>query len=216
MTLQIPEIVIVAGSDSPWTVPTAWDSITIAGVPYGTIVPSIGGKVRIRGAERFYRLDTKLPQGADGATTTYRGVAPKPFTIEFVMWTQLQYDYFEDTVVPAILYNGSKNTINPSGVQALAIDCPALRRRQIVSIEVKSIGAVVPDRDGPETFRCVVQVQEYLPPPPVNITATPSGSKGTNQPTSPGKQPNPAMVERNNLINNRRNRIRAAGGTPVL
>ena len=190
--------------------------ITIAGVPYGPIVEGIGGKVRVKGAVRFYRLDVKSPHGSDGAITTYRGIAPKKFTIEFFIWTQDQYDYFEQVLIPAILYSGVKNTLNPSGLQALSVDHPALRNRQISSVEINSIGAVDPERDGPEMFRCAVEVQEYIPPPPVNVTATPSGSTGTNQASSPGRQPNPAIAANAAAAQALRDAIQARGGAPAI
>ena len=131
--VTLPTITIFGGSSSPWSVPGSWDSIQIAGVTYGVNSPPtttlvtqevafgttiqnvptsqfapVGGKVRIKGAERFYKIDIKDPQGSDGWTITYRGLRPKPFDIEFYIWTQAQFDYFVGSIIPAIQYSGTK------------------------------------------------------------------------------------------------------------
>jgi hypothetical protein len=215
-TLSVPETTVVGGSSSPWTVPQLWDTLFIGGIGYGPLANEVSGKVRIRGAERFYRLDTKAPQGADGATTTYRGLKPKKFAIVFHIWTQPQYDYFTNSVLPVLFYSGVKNASNPSGVQSLAVSHPILDNLNISAVEVEAIGGIEPTQDGPGMFECRIEVQEYIPNPPVNVTVTPSGSKNVNQPTAPGRVPSPAIAKNNAAIDARRAQIAAAGGTPIL
>jgi hypothetical protein len=228
MTLQIPPITIVGtGSYSPWTAPVLWDSINVAGVIYGPLctetwvnaqgftVP-VSGKVRVRSAKRAYRLDSKQPKGQDGWVVTYRGLKGEPFEILFYIWTQGQYDYFTESVLPLLFYSGVKNSTNPSGVQAISVVHPALFNLNINAVEVEHIGAIEPTEDGPNMYTCQVRIREYLPPPVANTTVTPTGSKTTNAPTTPGKTPDPAVTARQNTISNLRARVAAGGGTPIL
>jgi hypothetical protein len=190
--MTIAEITIVGGSTSPWSSPALWDSIVIGGVQYGW-------------------ADIKDSGGSDGATTTYRGVRPGKWDITFYMWTQAQYDRFVDQIIPAILYSGTKNAANPAGIQSLSVQHPAFDTLGISSIIVEQIDAIEPVEDGPNMFTCKVHVAEYLPAPPVNTTATPSGAKNVNQPTSPGLQPSSAVLQRQAAIGALKAKI-AAGG----
>ena len=225
---------LFGGSSSPWNVPGAWDSIQIGGVIYGVSGPSttsvitqevavgtaiqniptnqlapIGGKVRIKGAERFYKIDVKDPQGSDGWTITYRGLRPKPFDIEFYIWTQAQYDYFTGSVLPAIQYSGTKGK-----VQALQVYHPSLSVINISQVFVHKIGAIEQISED-LLFKCTVNVSEYLNPPPLNTTTTPLGAKATNQATSPGVQPNTAIIARENIIAHLKAQVAAGGEIPT-
>lgn len=204
---------IVGGpvSSSPWSVPQVWDTITIGGVTYGPLATAmtsqesvvaigprqiarlssnsvgaspVGGKVRVRRAGRVYKFDKKNPQGQEGWTTTYRGFKPRVFAIEFYIWTAAQYDYYVESVFPVLLNNG----INDS-VQALSVQYPTLTQLGILSVFVESIDAIeeiTDDRD--KMYRQVVNVSEYIQPPPKNVTATPIGSK-TTEPLPDGVKP---------------------------
>src|SRR5271165_4878714 len=91
---------------SPWDAPQVWDTITLSGTSYGPLsgamtasasaaagqVP-IGGKVRVRHAGRVYKFDKKDGPGQQGYTTTYIGIKPRLFAIEFYIWTSAQFDY---------------------------------------------------------------------------------------------------------------------------
>jgi hypothetical protein len=203
MTINIAPITITSGSSSPWGSPKSWDSITIGGVTYGTALPSppgqppIGGKVRIRGAERFYKIDIKDPKGADGWSITYRGVRPKPFQIVFSIWTQLQYDYFTENMIPALLYSGAKGNVQP-----LVVQHPTLQNLAINAIFVEKIGSIEQVSDD-LMFQCTVHVAEYLQPPPVNVTTTPVGASNTTGAAvnaSPGVKLSPARAAQLNAI----------------
>lgn len=225
--------ILFGGSSSPWNVPSAWDSIQIGGVVYGTAGPPtstlmtqeiavglttqqvpttqflpVGGKVRIRGAERFYKVDIKNPPGSDGWTITYRGIEPKRFEIDFYIWTQAQYDYFTGSVIPAIYYSGTKKQ-----VQALQVFHPALSAVNITQIFVNSIGAIEQISDD-LMFRCTVKVSEYLNPPPLNTTTTPLGAKVTAPAANPGVQPPTAVQQLVNVRNNRAAALANGGAIP--
>lgn len=245
-TLVLPTTTITSGFGSPWSNPGGWDTIWIAGVYYGWGSPGsaiiqgpatlaalqqkaqvIGGVVRVRGAKRSYRLDTKQPKGQDGWLVTYRGKKANSFEIIFTMWTQNQYDYFTQNVLPGLFYGAGANldnplvsstgpagiqanTLNPHGVQSLGVYYPSLALLGITAIEVEDIGAVEPNSyehtSRPEWWTCVVKVAEYLPPPPANVTATPTGNKSVNQPTTPGLQPTTAEQKRQQAIFNQQAR----------
>lgn len=218
--------------NSPWDSPGNWDSITIGGVVYGLNSPDsntpaqqslgtqvvpiansflpVGGKVRIRGASRFYKFDIKNPPGSDGWTMTYRGIEPKDFYIDFFIWTGLQYDYFVNNVIPAITYSGTKKTVQPVIVQH-----PALDAVSIYAIIMREIGSVEPvNHDSADMYKCTLRVCEYLRPPPVNTTATPVAVKATNQLTTPGLVPLTASEQRLKIIEALNARV-AADGLPA-
>lgn len=222
--------IISGGTGSPWVDPRAWDSISIGGVTYGPYSPpqsittqtivgsapvpsvhfaSVGGKVRVKGASRHYKIDIKDPQGSDGWTITYRGLRPKHFELEFTMWTDDQYKYFVNSIIPALQYSGVKNQVQP-----VAVYHPALANLGISVIFIEEIGAIEPVTDGPNEFKCRVRVAEFIQPPPINTTATPTASKTVNPPTSPGVQPNPAVSNRLAIIANLNARA-ASDGLPA-
>jgi hypothetical protein len=195
--VTIPNIFAPSLSDSPWSMGPSWDSITIAGFTYGQLIAP-GGRVLIHGAERFYKLDVKDPQGGNGATTTFRGTRPKPFTIEFLIWTDDQYVAIETKMIPFMM------PIVQTGT-ALSVYAPLLARRNISAILVEGVGCVEPSNtsqpfDAP--YRCVVRVREYLPPPPINVTITPQGQATTPPNPSPASVPvSPAvqaLIDANN------------------
>ena len=157
---------------SPFLSPTSWDQITIAGSTWGTPLTNAygfldgvgsGGSVEIEGAARFWRLDQKNPSGQDGAIQTYRGKKPIVFKLIFNMWTDAQFTYW---------ISFSSNLV---AEKALDIQHPALAVLGIQSIMVKSVGAVK-KVDERLMFRSVVEVHEFLPPPPVQVTTTPLGA----------------------------------------
>lgn len=240
--ITLPTQVITSGFGSPWSNPAGWDTIWLGGVYYGWGAPGsstisgtptlaalqananvIGGRVRVRGAKRSYRLDTKQPKGQDGWTTTYRGKMAREFEIIFWMWTPNQYDYFTQNMLPGLFYGAGANidnpnvsatgpagiqanSLNPNGVQALGVYYPSLAPLGITSVEVADIGAIEPNthepNDTPQWYTCTIKVAEYLPPPPANVTATPVGNKSVDQPSTPGIQPSTAEQKRQAAIFN--------------
>lgn len=194
MVTQLAPITIPGGSQSPFKSPTLWDSINIAGIPYGPELiyqgSAIGGLVRVKKAARKYKIDIKDAKGSDGWTITYRGVRPKKFTIELLFWTDDQYNYLVDNMIPAVLYSGAKGNVQPLGVIH-----PGLNALAINSIFVEEIGAPEEIRED-HLFSISLDVAEYLQPPPQNTTSTPIGAKTVNSQTSNSKgiQPNPAIV----------------------
>ena len=131
---NLPTITIFGGSSSPWSVPagriksdrrrylrskqSAHDD---AGHARGRVryddqkrayepVCTRGRQGANQGSERFYEIDIKDPQGSDGWTITYGGLRPKPFDIEFYIWTQAQLDSSR-WIIPAIQYSGAKGNV---------------------------------------------------------------------------------------------------------
>ena len=236
MTLGTISVDAFSGS-SPWDAPGNWDSITINGVVYGTnaanssqldtqiaganpatgapeIVPingsfsPTGGKVTIRGAERYYKIETKDPPGSDGWTQTYRGLRPKPFYIDFWIWTAIQYGYFVNNVLPAVTYSGTKGNVQP-----LIVQHPKLDALSISAIMIHAIGAIDPvDERAPDMYRCSLTVAEYLRAPPLNTTSTPVGPKAGL--TLPGIVPLTASQKRLAIIEALNARA-AADGLPA-
>lgn len=206
-----PPITVVGstspGTGSPWKVAPQWDSINIGGTVYGWQYQSSntaleGSKVRIVGAKRKYKIEVKLPQGADGGILTYRGVKLTPFDIEFWIINDAQYSYFVTNMLPTLKFSGLKQSPNPAAVQSLAVYHPILSNLDINAILVEEIGGVDPKEDGPGEFICKVRVIEYLPPPDQNTTVTPAGTQAANQPTSVGVQTPTAISQRQSAINN--------------
>lgn len=100
--------------------PTAWDSITIGGLTWGTPAgpaapassftgldgvvatapstsrPTPNGSVRVEGAERRFSWDPKHGKSQEGWQPTYQGTKGKQFKLRFRMWTDAQCLYWEE------------------------------------------------------------------------------------------------------------------------
>lgn len=192
---------VFAGSGSPWVNAPDWDSCTVGGGYWGwkyqDSIPLLrGSKVRVIGAKRKYKIEVKDPQGSDGCIQTYRGVKFSPFDLAFYIYTDDQYSYFHDSILPILKFSGFKSAPNPAQVQALKVYHPILANLDIAAMLVEEIGGIDPQEDGPGVFVCKVKCVEYLPPPPQNTTVTPTGSKAINQPTSVGVQIDSARSKR--------------------
>jgi hypothetical protein len=214
--LNVPEITIVSGSTSPWSVPALWDSITIAGQTYGWASgDGIGGKVVIRRAKRHYKVDVKFPSGAAGAVITYRGgPEPKAFDLLFHFWTGAQFDLLNEEIIPLLQPSGTAGKPpNP-----LVVTTPVLNSIGIASIFSTVIGTPEPtDPDKPDRYIWPVEVYEYVPPPVANVTVTPAGT----QPYPPGlgndfvgPPPQTALQKKEQVLANLRDQA-VAGRLPV-
>jgi hypothetical protein len=210
-TITIPTITVTGttnpGIPSPWQAPDQWDSINVAGTGWGWAYsslnqPLVGSKVRVIGAKRKYKLEVKLPQGADGWVTVYRGIKVVPFDLLFTIVTSEQLSYFVTNMLPIFKFSGVKDSPNPAACQSLAIYHPALSALDISAILVEEIGAIEPKEDGPNEFTCKIRVVEYLQPPDQNTSVVLSGTTPITQATSPGQQTQPAITQRQTAYGN--------------
>ena len=171
----------------PFAHPDTWDTIYINGTPWGTASP-VGGKVTVRGASRFYKIDQKDAKGQDGSTQTYVGTHPKAFRIIFGLWTSAQWAYWNQLIISAFYYSGVIGKVYP-----VPIYHPATSLVGITTIITDDIGAPeIDDRTKEATI--VVTVREYYPAAPGNASVTPVGPAAPS-PGAPGFTPNPKVVQ---------------------
>jgi hypothetical protein len=192
------------GSGSPWVNPSDWDSGTIGGVVWGwkyagQFTQLAGSKLRVVGAKRKYKIEVKDPQGSDGSVQTYRGVKFSPFDLVFFIYTDAQYAYFINNVLPILKFSGFKSATSPANVRSLGVYHPALAAVDIAALLVEEIGAIEPQEDGPNMFECRVRCIEFLPAPATNTTVTPAGAKGV---VAVETQPQGARSQRAQAVTN--------------
>jgi hypothetical protein len=168
---------------SPLADPIAWMSATVNGQTWG---PKFGlGKVVPIRAGRPYKWQVKDASGQDGATPTYRGKKPPDFILQFHMWTDAQFIFWQ-TFSLAFLYDASKQQVDP-----VDIYMPQLANVGISQIKVDELG--VPEQQGERLYWIAeVKVSEFFPPIASNVTQTPTGANTTN-PEAPGQTPDPAI-----------------------
>lgn len=181
MTASAATLAAFSQYASPISNPVAWDSIAVNGSTWT-------GKVEVRRASRAYRWQYKDPPGADGEFGTFRGKKGKTFVIVFYLWTDAHFANWA-TYQTNFYYQGAKaGIVAPNVVQH-----PALAYVGINAVTVEDIGA--PERVSEDNlWKVEVAVREYMPPPPISVTNTPTGPAPTPPTAVPGKPPNPAIV----------------------
>jgi hypothetical protein len=158
---------------SPLQYPQEWDVINIGGVDSPGVC--VVGKTK-----RHNVFDVKRGKGVKGATITYEGDEPASFDVTFTLWRDPKVtsptdpDDFAnwEAFVPLLRYDPSKKTM-----QAVDIYHPSLVPIDINRVLCEDIGNIV--HVGDLKYEVEVRFLEYRPPPPVDVTTTPAGSKAT-------------------------------------
>jgi hypothetical protein len=140
---------------NPIDSPQSFDVVKIDGVENpGIIAP--GG---ITGFERKSEFDIKKGKGTKGGTVTL---------------TNLPWNAFHFEAWDAIYRARFKFDPTKTKKQAVDIFHPSLKKLDISSVVTKSIGPEMPEGKG--LWSITVDLIEFIPPPPKNITNTPTGS----------------------------------------
>jgi len=178
---------------NPVTTPKAWDFFYAAGL----VAPGIA---KIADAVRENNWDVKVGPGASGATTTFRGLKIVHFTLQLTLIGAGALDALP-SFLDALRFDPSRPGNNALEVyhEALnALDPP------IKAAAVESLG--VPKQSGPGGYWTMeIKFIEYRPPPPKNVTKTPSGASaaavsGAVAQNGVGKAPLPAKDANDVLI----------------
>lgn len=169
---------------SPLRNPEEWDRIEIAGV-------ASPGICDVGKCKRHNVWDVKRGKGVQGATTTYQGIEPATFEVTFTLWRDPQvtspndpddFQEWED-FVPLLKYDPSKKTIQPVDIYH-----PSLIPIGIIRVLTEDVGNIVAVKPkGSGEYEVEVRFLEYLPPPPVDVSSTPAGSRTTIK--KPGSDP---------------------------
>lgn len=150
---------------SPIATPQDYDVVKIDGVENpGIIAP--GG---ISGFKRETEWDVKKGKGTKGGTMTLSQLPPAKGSIKFLLWSDFHFEAWDTIYRARFKFDPTKKTKN-----AVDIFHPALAKLDIHSVVTESIGPETPEGKG--LWSITVELAEYLPPPPKNITSTPSGS----------------------------------------
>lgn len=167
-------VVTIQGA-TPFSDPVSWDTIIVGGVSWF-------GRFKIKGAKRSYKWDIKDGLGLQGAIETYRGQTPSPFEIVFSLWTDQQFQLWDQFSL-LFRYDGATPGV---GVKPVDVFHPQLAKVGIYQIICEDIGApeMVSD-DG--MWEASVNVREYFPPLPVNTTVTPDAA--ADKPEGDGEDP---------------------------
>lgn len=144
-----------------------WDVVSIAGWP-------LPGVCRVKGLPTL-AFDKKKAGGVDGATVTVNGYLPGPIDIECMIWTDPQWQYFQE-IAKDIWRKPNKKS--KAAELAVAISHPATDLWNINSVVV--LGVSVPE-DGPLVGSKIIKIKavEYVPTVNKSKTKTAVGSRTT-------------------------------------
>lgn len=156
-----------------------WSFITIAGIESPGIIPTDG----IKGFKRETGWDKKKGKGTQGATMTLTTLPPAEGSIEFCLWLPVHFAQWQE-FIRQLIYNPTRKPAD-----AFDIGHPALADLQIYSVVVESITPLY--HQGLNKYAATIEFAEWLPPPKVSATSTPSGSKDNNPGDLPGIPPDP-------------------------
>jgi len=168
----------------PLIVPTAWDFMTIGGVP-------TPGRCEVSDAKRNHNFDKKKGKGLSGATTTFTQKPPAEFKVKFYLWDSTHFAAWE-ALFPLLRYDPEK------GIPVFAVDVyhPSLSALEISSCVVQHLGLI--EHLGEQLYAFDVGFLEYRPPPPASAVSTPSQSGDSKSPDS--NVPDPQIVALNAQI----------------
>lgn len=173
---------------SPWEDPKGWDTIQVGGLSWY-------GKFEIKRAKRKYKWQVKDGSGLEGATQTYRGKRPEPFSIRFNLWTPLMWVNWKAFSL-AFQYSGIKGVVVPVDVVH-----PSLNAAGISQMVCDELGILERESDD-QMWSVTVLMREYFPALLLNATTTPAGAAagGTGTGSSLGPTPTPAIIALENKI----------------
>lgn len=168
----------MASPTNPFLDPQAFDVVKIAGV-------ECPGICVLTGFARSAEWDIKKGRGTKGGTATLSQLPPSKGSIEFSLWTDAQFEFWNTTYRKLFIVDPTRK-----GGSAMDIYHPALAEIGVHSVVVEEIGAL--EHKGKGLYSITVKVIEYLPPPKKTITSTPSGSKsGGNKSGKSGSADDP-------------------------
>jgi hypothetical protein len=166
---------------SPIIGPQIWDQFQVQGVTWM-------GKIDVKGAFRSYRWDRKGPPGADGEVLTYRGKHTKSFRVTFYLWADFHFNTWPQFSL-LFQYPGSKLGV----VIPVSVYHPALAMVGITTVVCTDLG--IPEKQSDDLmWAATVELREFIPPPPINVTSTPPGATSVSPPNIPGLAPSPAVL----------------------
>lgn len=144
---------------SPWSYPTAWDTITIGKLSWY-------GKFEIRGASRKYKWNIADGWGFSGAYEIFQAQPPAKFTITFYVWADSQYSTYL-SLLDALTYSPThlppNNASGAAGsTNALTLVHPQLQNNRISQAVVESIGGLEKQSDD-LMFSFTVDFVEFVP-----------------------------------------------------
>jgi hypothetical protein len=196
MANQLAVTPSMASATSPIQFPLRWDTIQI-NTGYGYL-QSVG-ICKVTGFSVEYIWDHKQGKGAQGTTTTYTGRKVGKGKIDFYMWTDYQYKYWDTVYKKLFLYDPTKLAASVGSAQAqsqLAFQMihPATSSLGINTFICEGVHQheSVSDRD--PTYKVVtVKLAEFRPPPPVSAVNTPKGANAQS-PNQNGQTPAQKLI----------------------
>jgi len=156
---------------SPFDNPQNWDSVTIAGLTWGSNAPG-AGRIVVKRAKRSYKWEKKNPKGQVGERQTWVGRSFPPFELHFHFWDTPGFNYWQDYSQVFVYADG---TAPP----ALAIYHPSLVLVGISQVIIVDVGAAELQNEGGE-YIATVTLEEFKPVTAKNITASPAGASNTS------------------------------------
>lgn len=163
-------ITVTVIQPSPFDNPQNWDSVTIAGLTWGSNAPG-AGRIVVKRAKRSYKWEKKNPKGQVGERQTWVGRNFPPFELHFHFWDTPGFDYWQDYSKVFVYGDGTEPPV-------LSIYHPSLVLVGISQVIIVDVGAAELQNEGGE-YIATVTLEEFKPVTAKNITASPAGASNT-------------------------------------
>jgi hypothetical protein len=141
--------------------PQGWDRCVLG----GQVVPA---HCRITHGACGLKKDPKSKSGADGSNPTYRGMDPKPISMEITTYNDPDREALASLLGPYIPVPG----VQPKPV---SIDHPSLRMIRVFAVVIEEPSALIPE-PGTTKAKMTLLMQHWLPSRQGSATATPKGA----------------------------------------
>lgn len=174
---------------NPLKFPAEWDKFRIGSVRSPGVC--VVGK-----AKRAHEWDEKRGKGVQGGTLTYQGIKLAHIPVKIMLWRTPGVtgpndpDDFADweAFIPLLEYDPTKQVL-----KALDIYYPSLPDIKVFNVVCEGIGNVTPTAPGSTLYEVEIDLIQYAPPPPVNVTTTPTGAATNAKP--PSGEPAPVSAD---------------------
>lgn len=160
----------------------SWHTFTLGGQQSPGTIPRGG----IRGFKRETGWDKKKGKGLQGATLTLKTQPPVEGSIALQLITATDFANWDAFVSNALSISPTKQQ-----AQGLAIYHPQFSSIGLTTVVVKNYSA--PEHQGKGMYVATVELIEWAPPPPVNITSTVTATK-PDVPDAEVPPPDPRIV----------------------
>jgi hypothetical protein len=183
--VKYPRLHPTGGARGPLK-PAGWDRIKIA----ADVLP---GMAEVTKGGLAFRIDEKLPVGANGSKPTYQGPKREEIEVTVTVWTDEQLAELDRIVRGIVDHVGE----HPEEA-ALAFDAPQVRHLGVSLVVVKSIGILKPSTKHTNAMEMQITFLPWVPPAPATaakFTGTPKRAIRNKRREDAAQRANPSPAQ---------------------